>query len=251
MARPWLALAAPLVGLAVIGCRTDGGGHSALTDPRRAAVDPRAEPQEGGDARPVSDYEDEREARALRGLRYDSGRVEIVPEEARVLVAGPDASAAEAALAAARAHVARNERLDAVAACTRAVLLAPDDASAYEGLGDALVLQRWYPRAVAAFRSGLDLAPQRASLHYRLGETLWRLGERAPARAELQESVRLDPDLAEAHVRLASVLYYEGEPAAAWDALRRAEALGAGVPPQLRVLLAERLGLPQQEGQAR
>lgn len=203
----------------------------------------RTRPASDDGLRPVTRYKDERKRLALRGLDYASGRV-VPTAEAAELVSGVDARLAEQELARGRGMTARNETLDSVAAHTRAVLLAPDEARMYEGLGLALYTNRLYRQAEAAFRTGLDLEPSSASLHYWMGDVSWRLDERERAVAELEEALRLDPRHGAAYVRLASLRYYLGDDAGAWRALHAAEDLGAPLPSALRGHLAQRMPEP-------
>jgi tetratricopeptide (TPR) repeat protein len=216
------------------------------------ATEPSAEPGEAdGDdgAEPVvldrsQDYKAEQLRLAMRGITYEGGVLAIDPAVAPSIAAHPDAGASAAALAEGHALIAANRRDEAVAAMTRAVLLAPESAPAYEGLGDALTVRRKIPEAAAAFRAGLELDPGSASLHFKLGDGLVRLEQREEAIALLRRALELEPAHAQARERLALQLYYTGRPAEAWAEVHAAEALGQAVPPQFRALLARALPEP-------
>lgn len=243
----WFA-AALLIG----GC---GAKEAAPTreGPSRSAVSaaaeraPEASPAVG--AEPVvldrsQDYNAQQVRLAMRGITYTDGVLAIDPEVAPSIAAHPDAQASAAALSEGHALIAANRRDEAVAAMTRAVLLAPESAPAYEGLGDALTVRRKIAEAAAAFRAGLERDPASASLHFKLGDGLARLDQREGSLAELRRALELEPAHAQARERLALQLYYTGRPAEAWAEVHAAEALGQAVPPQFRALLARALPEP-------
>jgi len=203
-----------------------------------------AAPPDG--ARPVSDYKDERKRAALLGLAYESGRAVLVPEEARRLVAGPDAAASAREARLAEELTRENRILEAVAARTRAVLLAPEDARRYLELGDTLLLPKgWDDKAEAAYRTSLDLDPSDPDAHARLGNVLWRAGERDAAIAALSEAVRLEPGHGAAHKLLAKIHFLLREDAGAWREIHLAERAGEAIPPQMRAQLASRSPEPE------
>lgn len=198
---------------------------------------------EGGAAPPLgprNTYRAELLRAAMRGLRYDRGRAEVVPEEAARLAGRPDPAASATAAAEGRALLALNDLIGAIAAHTRAVLLAPESAARYLELGNALLAQRRAEEALAAYRTGIDLEPSHAPLRRAAAVPLIWLGLRAAAVDELREAARLDPADGEALGLMAIQLFYLEDLPAAWQAARRAEALGHELPPQFRALLARR-----------
>jgi tetratricopeptide (TPR) repeat protein len=197
----------------------------------------------------VRSHKKQLEDEAMRGLLYGSGRVEIDAAVAPELVATRDADEARRELARGYELLAANRRNDAVAAMTRAVLLAPERADGYEGLGDALINRRKYSEAGAAFRTALELDPGSASLHFKWADVLVRGDDRAGAIEELRVAAGLDPQGGEIRERLAIQLYYTNQPDLAWREVQRAEELGHPVPPQFRALLAGRLPEPQRESE--
>ena len=193
----------------------------------------------GGGTRPVDlNYKEQRKIEALRGLSYETGRT-VVTEEAREIVQGYDPVEAEAAYAKGRDLWERNMQLESIATHTRAVLLAPDRAVLYVGLGDALLANRMDSHAEAAYASGLDLDSSSATLHFKYGDTLWRRGALDEAALEWNAASELDERDGEPHVKLAIASYYAKDYPAAWESVHRAEALGASVPIQMRLRLGE------------
>jgi len=243
----WIA-----AGFLLAACGVDGlpaPAPAELSGPGPAPAS--ADEAPAGAAEPVvqggtEDYRAEQTRLAMRGITYVDGVLAIDREEARRLVDGPDAEASAAALAEGRGLIATNRRDEALAAMTRAVLLAPQDPAAYEGLGDALTVRRKYPEAAAAFRAGLARNPAGAGLHHKLGDILVRLNERVAAITEFRRALELDPSHAAARERLALQLYYTGQPAAAWREVHATEARGHDVPPQFRSLLASAYPEPAQ-----
>lgn len=237
----WIA-----VGLLLSACGTQEAAApevSVVEEPATAGIEPPLEPSPAAGAEPVvldrsQDYKAEQLRLAMRGITYEDGVLAIDPEVAPSIVSLPDPEASSAALAEGHRLIEQNRRDEAVAAMTRAVLLAPESAPAYEGLGDALTVRRKIVEAAAAFRAGLERDPQSASLHFKLGDSLVRLDQREQALAELQRALDLEPAHAQARERLALQLYYTGRPAEAWGQVHAAEALGQAVPPQFRALLA-------------
>ncbi|MBI5435287.1 MAG: hypothetical protein HZA52_20805 [Planctomycetes bacterium] len=192
------------------------------------------------DQEPVSlNWKDERKAKALAGLTYASGRVEIDPAAAATKVTVQDPALAESMHATAREQLARNEVIEAIDSFTRAVLLAPNQAQHYSGLADALLAKRMVKEALAALRVAVELEPSSGALHFQLGDAFVRANDRPAAIGELQKSLELDPSNAIAHERLALQLYYLEDYAGAWQAVHACEALGGAVPPQFRVLLVQ------------
>jgi tetratricopeptide (TPR) repeat protein len=245
MSRPRAPRRLVLIASFIAGCSADDARPRAEA-PESATSAPSAASAAAaqGVAQPVSNYKDERKAQAMRGLAYDTGRVVIVPEQAAEIAPAKDRDQAEREYALGVELREKNARIEAIAAHTKAVLLAPDVARMYEGLGLAFLAQRMVPQATAALRSGLDLDPASSSLHFHLADALNRAEDRTGAVAELREALRLEPDLAPAHERLAVLLYYTGDEAGAWFEVHRAEELGQAVPPQFRVLLAQRMPEP-------
>ena len=212
---------------------------SAQADPGRALEAPAS----AGDAEPVTlsrqGYKSEQVRLAMRGLFYGTGpdaTVAVDPEQ--TLVEVEDLAASATAVSEGYELIGLNRRNEALATMTRAVLLAPENPWAYEGLGDALVVRRKYEEAGAAFRTGLALAPDSAQLNHKLGDILVRLDDRSTAVGLFQRALELDPDHAPARERLALQLYYLGRSAEAWAEVHAAEARGDTVPPQFRALLA-------------
>jgi Flp pilus assembly protein TadD len=83
---------------------------------------------------------------------------------------------------------------EALAAITRAVQLAPQNAEAHNNLGLAL-MQVGRPRdAVASLRTAAELNPQYAEAHYNLGHALIAAGDPAGAADQFRETLRVRPD---------------------------------------------------------
>lgn len=230
-----LALAASVIG--VTGC------CSCLhkkAKPAAAAVG--RDDNSAGDLAPPSDYRKARLASAMRGLRYDSGRVERDEPAASQVIAG--VADAQASYERGLVELELNRRVEAIEAFTHAVLIDPDVAEYYEGLGTALVYKRHEQEGVAAFRTALDVDSELASARFKLADALQRTGDRAGAIEQFRELIDAQPDHAEAHARLAVLLYYAEDNAGAWRHVHDAEALGGSVPPQFRVLLARQMTEP-------
>ncbi|MFQ5807266.1 MAG: tetratricopeptide repeat protein [Phycisphaerae bacterium] len=195
---------------------------------------------------PPSEYRKALLWRAMRGLRYDSGRVEIDEPVADTIAQPGTRAQAIAEYERGKTLLRRNMRIQAIEAHTRAVLIMPDEAVLYEGLGTALLTVAKTTEATAAFRTALDLDPRYLPARFRLAEALQRQRQFQEAADRLREVIRMDPNHAEAHTRLAILLYYLGDDTGAWAQVHAAETLGSSVPPQFRELLARRTPEPSE-----
>jgi Flp pilus assembly protein TadD len=182
--------------------------------------------------------------RAMAGLKYDSGLVEIDEAVAAKIVAGRDAQQAAAEFAAGRELLEQGLFVEAIAAHTRAVLLDPESAEYYDGLGVALITRGRVEQALAAYRTCLKLDGSRLETRLRVGYALQMLGRLDEAVAEWLQVVEQQPGHGEAHSRLAIGYYYLGDYHSAWTHTHAAEAAGFPVPPQFRELLSARLAEP-------
>ncbi len=230
-----MTMSCALLALTLGGCAREG----AKPDAAVSAGDPRGlrAAQPVGEVSPPNEYRRRMTEQAMRGLRYESGRVEIDAVAASEIAAGPDAVQAEQAAQRAADLLRHNEVIDALAGATRAVLLDPQNAERYESLGDVLIAKRMDGEAVAAFGTALALEPARVSARFKLGDALNRTGQLEAAIETLQEVIAQAPDHAAAHARLAVLTYYAEDRAAAEAYAQRAAALGQPVPPQLTALL--------------
>jgi tetratricopeptide (TPR) repeat protein len=167
-----------------------------------------------------------------------------------------------------QARLARASRLmkqgraaEAVALLERVVEDDPESASAWLGLGRALIQARRYPQAeralrravrlgpglaegafylgVALFEQGraaeaaehflraTELRPDHGVAWYNLGHCRKALGDRTGAVSAFREAVRYKPHFAEAHLELGRALAANGKGAEAKEHLRQAAELGA------------------------
>ena len=94
-------------------------------------------PPTSGAASPADAYRKARLTKAIRGLTYDSGRVEIDRKVAGKIVLGGTVEEATAAFERGEELLGHDQHVEAIEAFTRAVLSAPGEAVLYEGLGRA------------------------------------------------------------------------------------------------------------------
>ncbi|MFT5051355.1 MAG: tetratricopeptide (TPR) repeat protein [Chlamydiales bacterium] len=225
------------LGMALVGCR------SATTEVTQGAgVDGQAVAERpGAGNRPVVlNYKDERERQALLGLTYTAGRVGVDPVEASLRVGAVDGARAAVEFEQGLAQIRRNATLAGLASHTRAVLLDPEEARMYEGLGDALRVARLETRAEAAYRTGLGLEPS-ALMHIKLAEMLWMRAAREPAIEHALQAIAFDATSERASANLARWYYFTGAYGRAWKYVHRCEALGVPLPSQFRPLLASHM----------
>jgi Flp pilus assembly protein TadD len=236
---------------------TGGEAGQAVEQPAEQPAEAAPEPAEaapaaaeGVDLSPPTDgksFKAQRMANAIRGLTYDSGRVVVDAKNADPL---PDAEAFANADEAYQRGLYylfdRNDRVAAIGALTRSVIMAPDNPEHLSALGQALLRKGKRDEAVAAFRTALDLAPDHFETSRQMAFAMQMGGDYAAARDAWLRVLELDPDHGEAHGRMAVLLYYLEDYAGAWDHVTRARDLGYGLPPHFLPLLREKMPEPVQ-----
>jgi tetratricopeptide (TPR) repeat protein len=101
------------------------------------------------------------------------------------------------------------------------IVLEPDNASGYVGLGSSLFFQDRYPEAQEAYAQAADLAPEMAEAHIGLGSVAMKTGDMETAMNEYSRALYLDDSSADAHWGLALALETEGHAAGAVTHLKR------------------------------
>ena len=99
--------------------------------------------------------------------------------------------------------------------------------SVYQTLGALARAQQQYDAAIAAFSRRIDLAPNDAGAHHELGEMYFRQSRHTEALAEFMVTLMLDPSRADAHAAIGQVHLRNGNYADAAAAARHAVALDA------------------------
>ena len=177
---------------------------------------------------------------AIRGLRFDDGRVRIDRHEAAQLSVVPGTTSVAVILERGEVLLEQGRVNAAIRHFVRAILSDETRARAYDGLGRAMLVEREFDRAESAFRTALAHAGAHEvvrDLHFHLATTLDRANRSAAAIEAYETLLAQGDDRVEAHVRLAALYYQDGRPADARRALERAQALGGEAPPQLATLL--------------
>ncbi len=190
-------------------------------------------------------YKEKRMADALRGLSYDSGRVVVDRTAADPL---PDA---EVFASAGDAHqrglyylFEKNDRVAAIGALTRAVIMDPESPVYLTDLGQALLRKGKEKEAIASFNTALDLSPDHFEAQKQLAWAMQMGGDYAAARQAWLRVIDLDASDAEAHGRLAIVDYYCGDYENAWAGVHQARSLGYQMPAQFLPLLEKKMPEP-------
>lgn len=196
------------------------------------------ETQSGGGvaANPIENYKDQRMREAMRGLTYADGRVTLSSEAGQISGRGTHAKAAEQA-ALGRQVLETNDFPAAIAALTKAVIIAPERAESYLDLSRALLAKGRDREAEAAIRTAIELAPGNIDGHVALARLIDRSGKSAEAIAAWKDVLVLDETYAEAHGRISIASYYLGDKGAARLHIRECERLGGQVPTQFKDLL--------------
>jgi len=226
-----------ICGLVFSGCKTcmDSNGGPART-------------QSAGEASASlapENFKEERLAEAMRGLRYDSEGVEVDESMAAQIPNRGDADAAEEAYLQGREMLFQvNDRVAAISAFTRAVILIPDVPRYYAGLGQALRYKGKMQEALAAFRTALALDPEYFEARRQFAVAVQMTGKYEEALSAWERVIDLDPEFGEAHGRLAILSYYMADYIEAWQHVHRAERLEYDLPSQFRSLLEAKMPEP-------
>ncbi len=198
-----------------------------------------------GTGSPIEDYRRARYNKAIRGLTYDSGRVEFAPDWLDILNEEPDNMDAAVSLAAGADFLNQSMFTEALQAYTRAVLLDRSSIAAYEGLAAGFLGKGKVDKAMAALNTALSLDPSLLSARIELAECHGRLADVEGAIAGWNDVLELDPNNTHAHERLAITFYFAQRFAESWEHVHAAERLGHAMPPQFRPLLARYMAEPQ------
>lgn len=203
-----------------------------------------AAPAEGATLQPINDIRKTRYVEALRGLLFVDGRVEIDEAEAAAIAEPGTIEEARALMAEGEALRLGNNFTEAVGVFRTAVLIAPDSAETYAGLGRALMAKRDGPKALAALETSLDIDPGQVDVLAEVARAQQWGGDFEASIESYNAVLEAEPERGDVHRRLAVLWYYLNEDALAWDHVHAAEDLGEAVPPQFRVLLRQRMAEP-------
>ncbi len=228
-----------LIGLAACVGMIDSGCSPARSQTAKASA-----PQRSGSANPMERYDEERVRQALRGLTFTERAVTIDQKEAAAISPRTTLVESDHQAAVAENLLQRNDSVAALAAFTKAIVMRPENAHPYEGLGRALITKGETEKARAAMSTAVSFDPKFANAHYQLGMLNQMDGKLDEAIAEWKSVLRTNPSRAETNVRIAVASYYLERYADAWLYTHRAEAIGQTVPPQFRELLAAQMKEP-------
>lgn len=233
----------------LIGCASVPGQYEVDTSASSAALSTEGRSVEADQtasqatASPVvkstDDYRKIRTAKALEGLRFEDGLVVVDAKAAPSLLASPKAMSSQEVFKAMPEMRAHNDFTGALAAYRWAILQDPDNAKAYEGLGDALIAKRKDDKALAAYRTAVALSPKDVGMRMKLAETINRNGDVQGWADELANVLALDPDNGQAHARMAVAKHYLGDDQGARKEMALAEQLGGDVPGALKAILSK------------
>jgi len=188
--------------------------------------DPDPGSPSGSGTSPAESYKQRVLREAMRGLRYDTGRVRIDETDRREVDRPGDPTAAREDAERGEMFLRRNVEVFAIGAFTEAVITTPDDPALYEGLGRALRRKGKIDEAEAALRTAIDRDPGFALARRDLAELLDANGRRNEAIEEWNRVLAIDPADGRAHARLAAVHLLRGDLDAARTHGETAERLG-------------------------
>ena len=180
---------------------------------------------------------------ALKGLKYDTGRVTVDNAWAPALLNESSTADAKALHESAKTAYRQGRLLDALKDLAKSVIIDPRQATTYETLGTTLLGKKKVDKAEAAFRTAIDLDPNYARAHEQLGLTLSGSSERfEEAIKHYSIAAELAPDNGHVYSRLAILNYYLNRPEQSRKYIQLATIHGYEVPRQLRGLLNGQLG---------
>lgn len=245
----YLVMALLVCAVVISGCSNEPQSEQVAAPEDGAAVETgTADTAGSGELSPPSagqNFKQKRMADAMRGLTYDTGRVVVDTEATGQL---PDAevfaSAGDAYQRGLYFLFEKNDRVAAIGALTRAVIMAPDDPDHLAGLGQALLRKGKGDEALAAFNTALDLDSDHFEARKQMAWALQMSGDYQAAKQAWLQVLDLDPDHGEAHGRLAVLEYYLEDYQSAWAGVSRAEALGYELPAHFLPLLREKMPQP-------
>jgi tetratricopeptide (TPR) repeat protein len=236
----YLALALLVCVAALSGCSNEQPAEQAVLDNGAPAPSGELAPPS-----PASRFKAERLARALRGLTYEDGRVAVDEASAEPL---PDAESFATAADAHRRGLEYlfevNDRVAAIGALSRAVIMAPDNPDYLADLGQALLRKGKRDEAMAAFNTALDIEPRHLPAQRQAAFALQMGGDYEASRQAWRKVLDIDATDGEAWGRLAIVEYYLEDYAGAWEHVRRARDHGYRMPAQFLPLLEAKMPEP-------
>lgn len=141
-----------------------------------------------------------------------------------------------------------NQRASAIKAFADAVRTAPEEASLYIGLGDALVAKGKTDMATATYRSAARLDEGLLDARVKLATTLAMDSLYEEAIDAMNGVLSLDADHAFAHERLGIWHYYAGDYQQAWTHVHQQRRLRHAGVPQFVALLEKQLPDPAVSG---
>jgi len=198
---------------------------------------------EGTGLNPIENYKQARLKDALRGLTYD-GAIRVDEAAASTIVKSPSKEGSTKAVADAQLLLEGNDYVTAIKGFTKAVLLDVDNAKAYEGLGHALITKGESAKAELAFKKAIELDANNAQTLHELALLAFGRNDLGNAADLWKKALQVDSSMTIAHERLAVVEFYRENFAQAWNHVKRCEALGGDIPPQLKSMLAEKMAEP-------
>jgi len=124
-----------------------------------------------------------------------------------------------------KAHLNRDENVEAVGELSHAAQLDPKLPFVHYHLGVAYLKQQDYERAKAEFQKDIALEPDLPFSYDQLGLLLFQAGNDTDSEKSYQEALRHDPNFLSAHLGLARVRQRQGQYAEALQSAQAAEKL--------------------------
>jgi tetratricopeptide (TPR) repeat protein len=124
-----------------------------------------------------------------------------------------------------KAHLNRDENVEAVGELSHAAELDPKLPFVHYHLGVAYLMQQDYERARAEFQKDIALEPDLPFSYDQLGLLLFQAGNDADSEKSYQEALRHDPNFLSAHLGLARVRQRQGQYSEALQSAQAAEKL--------------------------
>ena len=130
---------------------------------------------------------------------------------------------------------------DEIKAYRKAVSIDPRMTAALVNLGNAYFNKKKYDSAIEEYKKAVRIKPDNGTVHYNIAAAYHNKGYFDKAAVEYEKAIEIDPQMADAHNGLAFAYYKLKDYESAWQHIKKAEALGAKISPDLLSAIKENL----------
>jgi tetratricopeptide (TPR) repeat protein len=113
--------------------------------------------------------------------------------------------------------------------------------AALVNLGNAYFNKKKYDSAIEEYKKAVRIKPDNGTVHYNIAAAYHNKGYFDKAAVEYEKAIEIDPQMADAHNGLAFAYYKLKDYESAWQHIKKAEALGVKISPDLLSAIKENL----------